>query len=298
MKKIVYLFLSLLTLLSACNKSDDPVIPMDNIDERFKEYLLETFDLNKDGFISDEEAALVKKIDCSGLPFLYSLEGIQYFPNLEHLICSNTSLSDINLSQNPKLQVLDCSNSNVRTIDVSLNSELQTLLCSFSQITTIDVSKNQKLKTLMCDHSRIQELDVSQSLALEYLNCDFLFLTSLKTNPTLKILEIRRHRLYSLDFRGNQFLKELYCEGENLVTLDVSNSVLDSLDCGSLTYLNVEGCNSLKTLSFNANDADLNCPKLENLSTGIHNLDVSKCPSLKKLTYSGRFDKLDFSQNP
>ena len=200
-------------IVVSCDKNPEtPTIPMETMDISFKNYLLENFDINKDGVISVEEAALVKEINCSGRS-IQSLDGIQYFTNLDFLDCSHNSLHEI------------------------------------------DVSHNTKLRTLICDNNQIQALDVSTNLTLELLSCKVDYgssgLKTIKINPELKILNISGHEISSLDFSENKYLKEIYCSGDQMITLDVSNSVLDSLDCRGreLVFLNMEGCTTLK--SFN-----------------------------------------------
>ena len=268
MKQIVYCGLALGLLLSACDRNDSdksPEIPMDMMDEQFKAYLLENFDLDKDGTINMYEADLVKEINIyHHTPFIYSLEGIQYFKNLEKLDCSR------------------------------------------AQISTIDVSLNPALKTLICDNTNITELDVSNNLALETLSSNGnQTLQSLKLNPELKILDISGHGMSSLDFRGNKYLKELTCSGANLLTLDVSQSDISLLDCygpTTLSYLNIDGCASLKSLSFSSSvSVDLNnCPNLEKLRVGYSlDLDISPCKFLKYLhCINMSFNKLDLANFP
>ena len=87
-----------LALLAGCSDDDeqpDPQLPPlvwpDDVataipDEGFREYCLERYDRDKDGRLSKDEVLAVKKMihfpDASGR-FL-SLEGIEYFSNLEN----------------------------------------------------------------------------------------------------------------------------------------------------------------------------------------------------------------------
>jgi len=163
---------------------------------------------------------------------------------------------------------------------------------------------------LYCDYGDIKTLDVSKNPALELVSCrqyhmDGRGLNSLKINPELKVLNIEGHAIASLDFSGHQHLKELYCRGD-MITLDVSNSVLDSLDCQGtkLVSLNVDGCTTLKSLNC-ANTGsgfslDLSsCTTLEKLYIGgIRNFDVTNLPLLKTLHYWNGFSFLDLTNNP
>ena len=91
-----------------------------------------------------------------------------------------------------------------------------------------------------------------------------------------------------------------------MITLDVSNSVLDSLDCRGtgLVSFNLDGCITLKSLNCaytgSGFSLDLShCTSLEKLYTGgIKDLDVSNLPLLKTLHYRNSFSVLDLTNNP
>ena len=291
MKKILYFMLALSLLLSACdtkdleipNSPEEPEIPeepgnpetpkgpnisMEQMNVNFKAYLLKNFDLDKDGEISMEEAALVKEMNCSKLP-IASYEGIENFPNLERLDCSETGASTIDLSRNTALKILIC-NHGYRELDVSNNHTLDTL---------------------------ISIGDWRGSLI------------SLKINPELKFLNILNHSLQSLDVSNHKSLKVLYCASNSLKSLDVSNSTLDSLFCtytgeASLTELKIEGCTSLKHVSLRVKNLPLvlrNCQSIEIVDArGLSLVDVSDSPLLKELFchFDSNISDLDLSNNP
>ncbi len=57
-------------------------------DPVFREYVLSNFDRDKDGVISQDEAASVSALMLNKSTFkkdIYSLEGVQYFANLNEL---------------------------------------------------------------------------------------------------------------------------------------------------------------------------------------------------------------------
>lgn len=85
---------------------DDICIEMDDIS--FMRYCYDNFDVNHDGKVSLEEANAVKYIDISSSK-LTSLKGIEYFPNLIKLDCSNNQLTFLDVSNNEELVTLDCS---------------------------------------------------------------------------------------------------------------------------------------------------------------------------------------------
>jgi len=101
----------MLLLFSNCSDKGKNVI-VEIPDANFKAYLLENFDTNSDGNISQSEAEAVKEINCSGRE-IKNLAGIEKFINLESLDCSNNKLDDIEIQHNKKLNKLACKGNNV-----------------------------------------------------------------------------------------------------------------------------------------------------------------------------------------
>ena len=112
MKKVFLLALAA-ALLCGCMKDFDEdihssynemVFSNKNIEEalirnkELKDYCLDSLDINHDGIIAEDEISGVLRIDCSGRG-MTSLEGIEIFPCLTTLICSNNCLESLNLSQ-------------------------------------------------------------------------------------------------------------------------------------------------------------------------------------------------------
>lgn len=181
-------------------------------DEKFKQYLVENFDLNGDGVISAEEAEAVTRMDCSGKE-IESLEGLEYFVNLDTLICNDNLLTAMDISKNLKLIALNCSSNNLGTLDLSEISVLATLDCSNNGLTGLDLSNNIALTALNCSGNQLTDLDVGMNFELSTLNCS-------------------GNQLTELDISKNLELTTLNCSGNQLTILDVSNnSKLEKLDC-------------------------------------------------------------------
>lgn len=139
-KLFLLLGLALLTLAS-CKKDDPDTIP-DNIleaipDERFRSFCID-FDLDWDGKVSAAEAQAVSFItlfvpDIMGVMKPYkvgSVEGIQYFTEIEWLSCGRNSLKELDISRNLKLTHVLCRENNLKELDISNNISLQVLECS------------------------------------------------------------------------------------------------------------------------------------------------------------------------
>lgn len=261
-------------------------------DEKFRSYLNETF-----GTDDCVVAECVTYIDCSNRG-IKDLTGIELFPNLKTLECSNNQLTELTISLPnlrtlncygnqmtaldvsgcPKLDCLICCENLLETLDVSRNLELTDLRCFDNRLTALDVSKNAKLEYLMCEENRLTALDVSSNPALVYLVCYTNQLTTLDVSRNLKLdyFACGDNPLGTLDVSKNTELLELYCEKSGLSTLDISNNTkLMYLDCDSnkLTALD---------LSNNLDLVYLYCEENQ-----LTELDVSKHMKLQYLNCAG-----------
>lgn len=261
-------------------------------DEKFRSYLNETF--GTDDCVVVE---CVTYIDCSNRG-IKDLTGIELFPNLKTLECSNNQLTELTISLPnlrtlncygnqmtaldvsgcPKLDCLICGQNLLEALDVGQNLELTDLRCFDNRLTALDVSKNAKLEYLMCEENRLTALDVSSNPALVYLVCYTNQLTTLDVSQNLKLdyFACGDNPLGTLDVSKNTELLELYCEKSGLSTLDISNNT-------KLMYL---GCDSNKLTALDlSNNLDLVYLYCE--ENQLTELDVSKHMKLQYLNCAG-----------
>lgn len=104
-------------------------------------------DLNGDGEIQLSEAQAVEGLIISYYE-ISSLEGIQYFVNLETLKSRSNFHTSINLSQNTKLKWLHVESTPLEALDVSQNPLLEKVWVYQNQLTSFDVSQNPNLESL------------------------------------------------------------------------------------------------------------------------------------------------------
>ena len=241
-------------------------------DAKFRSFVKENLDKNKDNILDAGEIAAVKMIEANKMG-IKSLEGVGFFTALETLKCWDNELTGLDLSKNTALKDLQCSNSKLQSLDLSQNPNLTQLYCGRNPLTTLDLSKNAKLKVLNCSgfanrRTKLTELDLSQNTALESLDCSI-------------------NELKQLNVSGCTALKKLSCSSNQLTTLDVSKNV-------NLTFLNC-GSNQLTALDVSNN------PKLEDLSCDYNSLtllDLSKNPELEILSCrKNGFTSLDLDAN-
>lgn len=241
-------------------------------DAKFRQYVLDRCDTDKDSTLSNEEIQAVTTIDCRYFS-IKNLKGIEHFAALQILNCKSNFISSLDVSENTALKELYCGNvsENFTSLNVSNNPALEVLDCSYGQLETLDLSNNTALKSLNCSHNSLSSIDVSSCSVLTSLYCSW-------------------NNLKSLDLSKNTALEDLSC-GYNgsLFTLDLSNNTaLKSLDCmeGSLTSLDLRSNPNLESLI------------LSN-SRNLAALDVTQNPALKKLWCdSCSLTSLDLSNNP
>jgi Leucine-rich repeat (LRR) protein len=200
MKKILSYALIIAMLAStSCSKDEDnSVVPIP--DPAFKAFLIEYYDLNHNGEISFSEAKVVTSMPCHEYPEIKSIEGIEYFTELEQLSIARCNITSIDISDNINLLEFNCSETKLSSLDVSKNINLTYLICNENQLTYLDVSKNVKLVSLFCSDNQLTELDVSKNILLEIVHCDL-------------------NKFELLDFRFNIHLREIECIMASLKTL-------------------------------------------------------------------------------
>ena len=132
-------------------------------DANFKAYLVGSaaINTNMDTEIQVSEAvAFTGIIDCQSLN-ISDLIGIEAFTSIEVLICSNNSLTYLDVSQNTALTSLSSSNNNLTSLDVSQNTLLIGLGCGSNSLTSLDISSNTALTSLNCTFNQLECLNVS-----------------------------------------------------------------------------------------------------------------------------------------
>ncbi len=108
--------------------------------------VLDTPDYDTDGdhVLSVGEVSGVKYIEI-GQKAVSSLKGIEYFSNLDTLLCYENKLTSVDVSKNTKLTTLQLFSNQLTKLDVSKNTALRWLYCSTCGLSSLDVSNNTKL---------------------------------------------------------------------------------------------------------------------------------------------------------
>ena len=244
-------------------KKADIKISQKNFPDKLFRQAVRKFDRNKDGYLSSKERNSVTEIvhEPEQLFFKkmkdskkHSLQGIQYFTNLQKLEIHDINIGNPKLSKNRYLRKLylfgtDTTYVNIKkntalshlyivpkndakwikkhplkNIDVSKNIVLQEIMLP-NGITDIDVSKLEQLRKLYIPNGRLRTLNVYNNKNLEVLDCSGNALTelNLSNNPELTVLLCQNNKLRKLTFFEELWLAWLDCSGNSLAEVDMKN---------------------------------------------------------------------------
>lgn len=188
---------------------EDLIINEENFpDEVFRNYVITTFDTDKNGNLSQSEIEKITQINLIDKSELTSLQGIEHFPNLKIIYANSTNLQSIDVSKNEKIYNLSLSETPLTSIDVSHNPELSILTLANTKITTLDLSKNINLKgNLNIMGTPIKYLDLRNNTQLKnFFPGSSLQVVEIGNNPNIIIHSPGLNTSYSyIDVYGSSF---------------------------------------------------------------------------------------------
>ena len=192
-------------------------------DMGFLLYVQESFDNDNDMYLSDSErnAVSVMAVYNKGLG---SLEGIEYFPQLQELYCGSNQLKSLDLSGKAKLKKVWCMDNQLESLDVGGCTALEELSCYNNALESLDVSGCTALRSLSCYSCRLSILNINGCEALEYLDCsgNQLLMLDAEGRGELDFLTCKHNRLARLKIAGCAKLSYLACDDNQLANLDVT----------------------------------------------------------------------------
>ena len=219
-----------------------PKINSENFpDAVFRKYVIDHFDnAETDGYLDpSSEGYVVEGMGVNGLG-ISNLKGIEFFPNLKNLDCSNNNITHLNLSQNTKLTKINCQNNQLVQLVVTGCTELTSLDCSQNQLPSLEVSNQTKLQTLNCSNNKLTTLNLENNTKLKLvLDCSDNLLTSLKMKncSNLSVLNVFNNKfkgdnigdfitnLPSVTVGELMFCKDFNSSTDNAMTLAQAKSI-------------------------------------------------------------------------
>ncbi|MBQ6178452.1 MAG: hypothetical protein IJK32_02900, partial [Bacteroidales bacterium] len=247
-------------------------------DPYFKRYVLENFDVDGDGALSEEEGLKITSIEVS-TDLISSVSGIEYFKNLTYLSCSGAPEGSYRDGSHPGL---------LEAIDVRSNTKLRSLKCDGNMIRELKLGDNPMLEEIYCNNNLIKSIDFSGAPKLGSINVAFNELTELDLSKNTRLwnLNFIENNIFSCSLPGS--LEQLACWDNPLGRIDVSGMPnLVDLACANtgLTELDVTHNPKLLRLAFNDN--------------AIRHIDLSGNPLLEELScWNCALGSLSLSNNP
>lgn len=267
-------------------------------DENFKSALLsDGVDTNNNGFI---EVSEVEALTSLSLVFdnISDLTGIEYFTNLETLICSNNNLNDVDLSSNTLLRILRMRSNDITSINLSNNLLLEELNLQDNQLTNLNLQNNTALVELSFAYNNISAINLTNNTLLENLviNNNQLTEIDLSHAPALRRFFDANNNITDYDFTNNSNLRRVTIQSNPLVnTINISDKpnlyLLDFYENDSLSSVNVTNCNTLSNIRCTSNPllttlTVTNCSSLNTIDckyNQITSLDLSTLINLDQL---------------
>jgi hypothetical protein len=223
-------------------------------------------DANGDGEIDQNEALQVTQLNVQ-YSNITSLDGIEYFQNLEQLHCRGNQITSLSLSL-PSLTLIMAYNNAFTTFDVSGCPNLTYLDIQDNQLASIGVPPS--LQTFACGNNLLTSLDASSLTSLEHLYCGGNQIASLNTTGL---------SLQSLSISGNPlpaFDPSLY---PTVTTLECSSIGSTNLNLTGLTGLEYLTCSGNLFTALNTNDL-IGLKFMELKNSQLTHLDLSHSPGI------------------
>jgi len=143
--------------------------------------------------------------------------------NITALLCLDSLLIDLDISNNLKLKDLRVINNQLTNLDVAKNIALVSLDCGYNQLTNLDISKNSALMSLRCRNNHLTNLDVSKNTNLKELYCG-------------------NNQLTNLDVSKNTALEWLNFSNNNLSETAINELFSTLHSMGGIIYLSTDNC--------------------------------------------------------
>ena len=214
-------------------------------DSNFRNYIAANFD-DGDDILSVVEIATVRQIFVRDMG-IASLQGIEYFTELQFLDCGSNNLTVLDLSSNSALTCLDCDGNSITSLNVSGCTELDTIFCGNNQLSALDVSNNNRLENLhFNNNSGITSIDLSNKTALKQISAYATGLTSLDVSACSRVIQALENAVPSVAGDGHLDY-ELQVNGDEYVARIDPN----------LTIIGANPLTAGYTVSFDANDGHL-----------------------------------------
>lgn len=119
--------------------ADVPIDAANFPDETFRLYVQNNIAEGESILTTEQAEGVLMMYDLGGLG-ITSLKGIENFPNLRGLDCSNNDLTELDVSAHSNFIELFCASNDLTELDTSGLTSLQQLVCEDNEITSLNLS--------------------------------------------------------------------------------------------------------------------------------------------------------------
>jgi hypothetical protein len=200
--------------------------------------------------------------------------------SLTLLDCPVNNLTSLNLNACPALEQLYCMHNYLSSLEISQCKALKDLWCLDNRLTELDLQENKELVMLMCGKNQISDLDVSNHKLLSRIVCNYIFYVlengggyTLYTDGWMyRSIE---NRSESVGMRSSAAIND-----DGITAIKGPSESLHP----PLTRLNLNGCNSLISISCNSNQlveiSIRDCNSLQYLKCKYNELTANELNSI------------------
>ena len=202
----------------------------DAADAKFRQYVLDNIDTDKDKMLSAAEIKAAKTIDVSGLG-ISNLKGIERFTYATDLFAANNKLTSVNITKNTKVAYLNLSNNSLAgTLDLSKCTNLRVVKYGSNKLTKVVMPSKKYLKNLDFVDASSNKFTTQANAGLNIGDTDYVkslsevnasnnAITSFNCAGFQGILDLRNNKITNLKLEnskeGSQVVS-LYLDGNSL----------------------------------------------------------------------------------
>ena len=160
-------------------------------DKAFRTWLVDNGYAEKAGWKRlkpTEEGCRLRELECYGQG-IESLEGIEMFPQLEQLTCSDNPIEEMDLNGLPHLERLYALNVPLRRLEMDSCHHLKRMQVSYTKIASVDLAPFPELELLLFIFSPITEIDLTPCVNLKQLYIRGTQIREVDLRPCAKLLE-------------------------------------------------------------------------------------------------------------
>lgn len=161
-------------------------------DKAFRTWLIDKGYAEKAGWKrlrATEEGCRLKELECYGQG-IHSLEGIEMFPQLEQLTCSDNPIEELDLNALHHLDRLYCLSVPLRRLEMDSCHHLKRVQISYTKLSAVDLAPFPELELLLFIFSPLTEINLTPCVNLKQLYIRGTEIREVDLRPCAKLLEL------------------------------------------------------------------------------------------------------------